>query len=153
VSGETKLTISGNLTANPTSGASRTGDPFAKFCVASTSRVFDRTEGRYRDGDTIFLDVTCWRRLAENVLSTLERGDAVVVTGRLRQRSYEDPQGARRTVVDLDADAVAADLGRCPARLVRSSKTPAADDRGPVAEQEPAYKAELTGETAEGIAA
>jgi single-strand DNA-binding protein len=148
MSGETKLTISGNLTANPIAGASRSGDPFAKFRVASTSRTFDRTEGRWRDGESVFLDVTCWRRLAENVLATLERGDSVVVTGRLRQRSYEDAQGARHTVVGLDADSVGPDLSRWPARLVRTSSAPAADDREPATEEPPAYEAELTTEIA-----
>jgi single-strand DNA-binding protein len=151
VSGETKLTISGNLTADPAAFASRTGDPFAKFRVASTSRVFDRTEGRYRDGEKVFLDVTCWRRLAENVLATLQKGDAVLVTGRLRQRSYEDQQGVRHTVVEISADAVAADLARCPARLVRSSTAPATDDRQEP--EAPEYEEEPAGETATGIAA
>ena len=136
--GEPTLTFSGNLTAHPKPGATPTGDPFAKLRVASTSRTFDRVEGKWRDGRTVFLDVTCWRRLAENVLVTLERGDAVLITGRLRQRSYDDAQGVRHTVVDLEADAVGPDLNRSPARLVRSSHAQAADDRESVAQEPPA---------------
>jgi single-strand DNA-binding protein len=128
MSGEIKLTITGNLTANPKISTSRNGDSRASIRVASSSRVFDRTEGKYRDGETVFLDVICWRRLADDVLTTLERGDAVLVTGRLRQRSYEDAQGVRHTVAEIDADSVAADLSRCAARLVRTASVPAADD-------------------------
>jgi single-strand DNA-binding protein len=123
--GETTLTISGNLTAHPKPGVTPTGDPFAKLRVASTSRMFDRGEEKWRDGKTIFLDVTCWRRLADNVVATLERGDSVLVTGRLRQRSYDDAQGVRHTVMDMDADVVGPDLSRCAARLVRSSEASA----------------------------
>jgi single-strand DNA-binding protein len=129
MSGETNLTISGNLTANPKSGKSRAGDSWAKLRIASSSRVFDRAESRWRDGETVFLDVTCWRRLADNVIATLERGDAVLVTGRLRQRSYDDAQGARRTVTAIEADAVGPDLSRGAARLLRLSAAPAADSR------------------------
>jgi single-strand DNA-binding protein len=142
MSGETNLTISGNLTTNPKSGTSRTGDSWAKLRVASTSRVFDRAEGRWRDGDTVFLDVTCWRRLADNVVAMLERGDAVLITGRLRQRSYDDAQGARHTVMAIEADAVGPDLSRGAARLIRLSNAPAADDREPV-EEPPVQEAEI----------
>ncbi|MCW2546976.1 MAG: single-stranded DNA-binding protein, partial [Mycobacterium sp.] len=94
MSGDTTLTFSGNLTASPKTGVGRNGSAWANLRVASTSRVFDRAESQWRDGDTMFLDVVCWRRLAENVAATLERGDRVIVAGRLRQRSYEDAQGA-----------------------------------------------------------
>jgi single-strand DNA-binding protein len=142
MSGETKLTISGNLTADPKPGVSRTGDSWASLRVASSSRIFDRAEEKYRDGETVFLDVTCWRRLADNVVASLERGDSVVVTGRLRQRSYEDSQGVKHTVVEIIADAVAADLSRCPARLQRTSSA-ARDAREPAAEQPPEIAREL----------
>lgn len=121
MAGDTYLTVSGNLTAAPKSGMSRSGSPWARLRVASTSRVFDRSESQWRDGDTVFLDVTCWRRLAENVVVTLERGDRVVVSGRLRQRSYEDQQGARHTVMELEAESVGPDLVRSPARLLRTA--------------------------------
>ncbi len=121
MAGDTYLTLSGNLTAAPKSGTSRTGTPWAKLRVASTSRVFDKTESQWRDGVTVFLDVMCWRRLAENVVASLERGDRVIVVGRLHQRTYEDEQGVRHTVHELEADSVGPDLGRAPARPVRAA--------------------------------
>jgi single-strand DNA-binding protein len=127
MAGDTYLTVSGNLTAIPKSGVSRSGSPWARLRVATTSRVFDRGESQWRDGDTMFLDVMCWRRLAENVVATLERGDRVLVCGRLRQRSYEDQQGARHTVMELEAESVGPDLTRTPARLLR----PASDQQEP----------------------
>jgi single-strand DNA-binding protein len=149
MSGETTLTVSGNLTANPKPGVTPTGAAFAKLRVASTARFFDRGEGAWRDGKTIFLDVTCWRRLGENVLATLERGDSVMITGRLRQRSYDDAQGTRHSVTDLEADSVGPDLSRYAAQLVRTSTTPAAGDREPVVGELPGSTTEI----AAGLAA
>jgi single-strand DNA-binding protein len=137
MSGDTNLTFSGNLTANPKAGVGRNGSAWANLRVASTSRVFDRAESQWRDGDTVFLDVVCWRRLAENVAVTLERGDRVIVAGRLRQRSYEDAQGARHTVMEIDADSIGPDLSRCPAQLVRSSRPQSAAESDPEGSEQP----------------
>jgi single-strand DNA-binding protein len=135
MAGETYLTLSGNLTAGPKSGVSRTGVPWTRIRVASSSRIFDRGTTEWRDGETIFLDVSCWRRLAENAAATLERGDRVLIIGRLRQRSYEDQQGVRHSVAEMDADAIGADLGRVAARLLRPASTDQAD---PVSAEEDA---------------
>ncbi len=122
MAGETCLTLSGNLTSAPKTGVSRTGIPWTRMRVASSSRVFDRGTTEWRDGETIFLEVSCWRRLAENAATTLERGDRVLVIGRLRQRSYEDQQGVRHTIMEMDADAIGPDLSRTPARLLRAER-------------------------------
>jgi single-strand DNA-binding protein len=119
MAGDTYLTVSGNLTSAPKAGESRSGARWARLRVASTARVFDRTESSWRDGDTVFLDVVCWRRLAENVIATLQRGDRVLASGRLRQRSYQDAQGTKHIQVELEADSVGPDLARNPARLLR----------------------------------
>jgi single-strand DNA-binding protein len=121
MAGDTYLTLSGNLTSAPKAGESRSGARWARLRVASTARVFDRGESSWRDGDTLFLDVICWRRLAENVMATLQRGDRVLVSGRLRQRSYQDTQGAKHTMMELEAESVGPDLARNPARLLRPS--------------------------------
>lgn len=133
--GETYVTVSGNLTASPKSGTTRTGTPWARLRLATTTRVFNRADSQWRDGEAMFLEATCWRRLAENVAVTLERGDRVVVAGRLRQRSYEDQQGARHTVTELEADSVGPDLGRFPARVLRNApKQPEPPNGQPAAE-------------------
>ncbi len=116
---DTYVTLSGNLTAVPKSGHSRTGDTWARIRVATTSRVYDRSTNEWRDGETRFLDVTCWRRLAENVVVTLDRGDLVLIYGRLHQRSYEDQQGVKRTSWEVEADAVGPDLSKSPAQVLR----------------------------------
>ena len=121
MSGETYLTISGNLTASPKSGMSRHGTAWTRMRIASSSRFFDRQASEWRDGETLFVDISCWRKLAENAARTLERGDRVIVLGRLRQRSYEDQQGVRHTVTEMEADAIGPDLGRAPAQLLRSA--------------------------------
>jgi single-strand DNA-binding protein len=133
---ESNLTITGNLTAEPKSDVGPSGVMWAKIRVASTNRVFDKAENQWRDADTVFIDVKCWRRLAENVVATLQRGDRVLVSGRLRQREYDDPQGVHRTVTEIEADSIGPDLSRCAARLVRSNSRPAAIEEA--AEQEPA---------------
>jgi single-strand DNA-binding protein len=141
MAGETYVTISGNLTAPPKSGMSRGGIPWTRMRIASSARVFDRQASEWRDGETLFLDVSCWRRLAENAATTLERGDRVLVLGRLRQRSYEDQQGVRHTVTEMDADAIGPDLGRAPAKLLRASASaqpaPAEESSTPETSGEP----------------
>ncbi|HEX4432319.1 MAG TPA: single-stranded DNA-binding protein [Frankiaceae bacterium] len=139
MAGETYLTLSGNLTSPPKSGVSRSGVHWTRMRVASSSRVFDRGTTEWRDGETIFLDVSCWRRLAENAAATLERGDRVLVIGRLRQRSYEDQQGVRHTVMELDADAIGPDLGRVAARLSRPDHADEGDqpDESPESQESP----------------
>jgi single-strand DNA-binding protein len=127
MAGETYLTLSGNLTSVPKTGVSRTGIPWTRMRVASSSRVFDRGTTEWRDGETIFLEVSCWRRLAENAAASLERGDRVVIVGRLRQRSYEDQQGVRHTIMEMDADAIGPDLTRVAARLLRPERPDPAD--------------------------
>ncbi len=130
MAGEIYLTLSGNLTAPPKSGVSRSGVPWTRMRVASSTRVFDRATTEWRDGETVFLDVSCWRRLAENAATTLERGDRVLILGRLRQRSYEDQQGVRHTVSEMEADAIGPDLGRAAARLLRPARPDHADQPG-----------------------
>jgi single-strand DNA-binding protein len=119
MSGETYLTMSGNLTSAPKSGATKVGDTWARIRVASTSRMFDRADNQWRDGATVFMDVICWRRLADNVVLTLDKGDRVVVVGKLRQGSYDDQQGVRHTTYEVEADSVGPDLSKSAASVMR----------------------------------
>jgi single-strand DNA-binding protein len=105
--GETTLTVVGNLTADPELRFTPSGDAVANFTVASTPRTFDRQTQEWKDGDALFLRCSVWRQQAENVAEGLRRGDRVVVVGRLKQRSYEK-DGQKRTVLELEADEVAA---------------------------------------------
>ncbi|MDD7941689.1 single-stranded DNA-binding protein [Actinomycetospora lutea] len=118
---ETTLTIVGNLTDAPElrylpSGAARAG-----FTVASTPRRFDRQSGEWTDGDALFLRAVAWGALAEHAAESLSRGDRVVVTGRLRQRSFETAEGQRRQVIELEVDEVGVSLRYATARPQRMS--------------------------------
>jgi single-strand DNA-binding protein len=97
----------GNLTADPELRFTPSGAGVANFTVASTPRTFDRQTQEWQDGDALFLRCSVWRAQAENVAEGLRKGDRVVVTGRLKQRSYEK-DGQKRTVIELEADEVAA---------------------------------------------
>jgi single-strand DNA-binding protein len=110
MSNETTITIIGNLTDDPELRFTPSGAAVGKFRVASTPRRFDRQTGEWRDGEPLFLSCTAWREMAENVAESLTRGSRVIVTGRLRQRSYETREGEKRTVIELEVDEVGPSL-------------------------------------------
>ena len=125
MAGETVITVIGNLTADPELRWTQSGAAVADFTVASTPRAYDRTAGEWRDGDTLFMRCSVWRETAENVAESLRKGMRVIVQGRLTQRSYETPQGARRTVVELQVDEVGPSLRRARAQVTRNQAQPA----------------------------
>ena len=109
---DTHVTVVGNLVAEPRLSHTKDGQAVASFRLASTPRRFDRSTGDWRDGDTLFTSVTCWRALAENVSASLKKGCSVIVLGRLSVRPYETKEGEKRQSVEIDAIAVGTDLGR-----------------------------------------
>jgi single-strand DNA-binding protein len=111
MSGETTITVVGNLTDDPEMRFTPQGVAMSKFRVASTPRVFDRTRNEYRDGDPLFLSCTAWRDLAEHVAESLTKGARVVVVGRLRLSQWEDKEsGQKRSMIQLDVDEVGPSL-------------------------------------------
>lgn len=125
---DTAITLIGNLVENPVLRITPSGVSVCGFRLASTPRRFDRAEQRFVDGNTLYLRVSCWRQLAENVAASLSRGDRALVVGRLRQNNYETQDGDRRVSYEVDADAVAAELTWRPVevrRTTRSSSLPA----------------------------
>jgi single-strand DNA-binding protein len=124
VANETTMTVVGNLTADPDLRFTKDGTALARFSVASTPRVFDKTSGQYRDGEPLFLNCTAWRELAENVATSLTKGARVVVTGRLRQHRWETPEGEKRSAYGLEVDEIGPSLRFATTRvqkLVRSN--------------------------------
>jgi single-strand DNA-binding protein len=107
---ETTITITGNVVSDPDLSYTPTGVPVTRFRVASTPRYLDKASNTWKDGDSLFMGVQVWRQQAENAADSLTRGTRVVVTGKLRQRSYEDREGAKRTVYEIDADDVSVSL-------------------------------------------
>ncbi|MGW2612716.1 single-stranded DNA-binding protein [Streptomyces mirabilis] len=110
MTGETIVTVNGNLVADPEIRFTDTGTAVARFRVASTPRIYDRSAGQWTDGESLFITCTVWRGVAEHVCESLQRGMHVIVQGRLRQRTYTDSEGIKRTVFDLDADDVGLSL-------------------------------------------
>jgi single-strand DNA-binding protein len=120
---DTQVTVVGNLVAEPRLTYLKDGQPVASFRLASTPRRFDRASGQWKDGDTLFTSVNCWRALAENVYQSLKKGNSVIVIGRLSVRPYETKDGEKRQSVDIDAVAVGPDLARATTIIKRVERT------------------------------
>ncbi|MFI6941580.1 single-stranded DNA-binding protein [Streptomyces sp. NPDC050418] len=121
MAGETVITVIGNLVDDPELRFTPSGAAVAKFRVASTPRTFDRQTNEWKDGESLFLTCSVWRQAAENVAESLQRGMRVIVQGRLKQRSYEDREGVKRTVYELDVDEVGASLRSATAKVTKTS--------------------------------
>jgi len=122
MAGETVITVVGNLTADPELRFTPAGAAVANFTVASTPRTFDRQTNEWKDGDALFMRCNIWREAAENVAESLTRGARVVVTGRLRQRSYETREGEKRTVVELEVDEIGPSLRYATAKVNKANR-------------------------------
>lgn len=122
MAGETTITIIGNLTGDPELRFTPSGAAVANFTVASTPRTFDRQSNEWKDGDTLFMRCSVWREVAENVAETLHKGNRVLVTGRLRSRSYETKEGEKRTVIELDVDEIGPSLRYATAQITRTQR-------------------------------
>lgn len=121
MAGETVITVVGNLVDDPELRFTPSGAAVAKFRVASTPRTFDRQTNEWKDGESLFLTCSVWRQAAENVAESLQRGMRVIVQGRLKQRSYEDREGVKRTVYELDVDEVGASLRSATAKVTKTA--------------------------------
>src|SRR6266536_3594866 len=110
--------IVGNLVDDPELRFTNNGTAVANFRVAVTPRI--QQDGTWRDGETSFFKVNAWRGQAENLTDSLAKGDRVMVTGRLRQRSWETPEGEKRSTTEIDADEVGASLKFHTAKLERA---------------------------------
>ena len=123
MAGETVITVVGNLTDDPELRFTPSGAAVANFRVASTPRTFNRQTSTWEDGDPLFLSCSVWRQAAENAAESLQRGMRVVVTGRLKQRSYETREGEKRTVVELDVDEIGPSLRYATAKVTRTQRS------------------------------
>ncbi|MGY2116610.1 single-stranded DNA-binding protein [Nocardia gipuzkoensis] len=121
--GDTVITVIGNLTADPELRFTPGGVAVANFTVASTPRVFDRNSNEWKDGDALFLRCNIWREAAENVAESLVRGSRVIVSGRLKQRTYQTREGDKRTVVELEVDEVGPSLRYAIAKINKTSRS------------------------------
>ena len=123
MAGDTTITVVGNLTADPELRFTPSGAPVANFTVASTPRIYDRQSGEWKDGEALFLRCNIWREAAENVAESLTRGARVIVTGRLKQRSFETREGEKRTVVEVEVDEIGPSLRYATAKVNKASRS------------------------------
>lgn len=123
MAGETTITVVGNLVADPELRFTPAGAAVSNFTVASTPRKFDKQTDKWVDGDALFMRCNAWRSLAENVAETLAKGARVMVTGTLRQRSFETKEGEKRTVVELDVEEVGPSLKYATAKVSKVERS------------------------------
>ena len=120
---ETTITVIGNLVQDPELRFTPSGSAVANFTIASTPRTFDRQANEWKDGDTLFLRAAVWREAAENVAESLTKGMRVIVTGRLKSRSYETTSGEKRTVIELEVDEIGPSLKSATAKVNRTQRS------------------------------
>ncbi|WP_327259970.1 single-stranded DNA-binding protein [Streptomyces sp. NBC_01240] len=135
MSGETVITIIGNLVDEPEIRWTPSSVAVCKFRVASTPRTFDRQTNEWKDGESLFLPCSVWRQQAEHAAESLQKGMRVIVQGRLKQRSYEDREGVKRTVFELDVEEVAPSLLRATAVVTKAAGKGAPEVRQAAREQ------------------
>ena len=123
MSNDTIITVVGNLTADPELRFTPAGAAVANFTVASTPRRFDKNSNEWKDDDALFMRCSVWRQAAENVAESLTRGSAVIVHGRLKQRSFETKEGEKRTVIELDVEEIGASLKWATAKVTKTARS------------------------------
>ena len=122
MAGDTVITVIGNITGDPELRFTPSGAAVANFTVASTPRAFDRQSNEWKDGETLFMRCSVWRDAAENVAESIQRGTRVIVSGRLKSRSYETKEGEKRTVVELDVEEVGPSLKYASAKVTKTQR-------------------------------
>jgi len=127
MSGETVITVVGNLTADPELRYTQNGLAVVNFTIASTPKTFDRQANEWVDGDALFLRASAWREFAEHIAGSLTKGARVVAQGRLVQRSYRDREGQQRTSIELQVDEIGPSLRYATAQVTRAQRQ---DGRG-----------------------
>ena len=120
--GDINITVVGNLTNDPELRFTPSGAAVASFTVASSSRYLDKATNEWKDGEPVFMRCSVWRQYAENVAESLQKGMRVVVTGRLKQRSYETREGEKRTVMEMEVDDVGPALRYATAKVTRTQR-------------------------------
>lgn len=130
MAGETQITVVGNLVADVELRFTPSGSAVANFTVASTPRTFDRQSNEWKDGETLFLRASIWREAAENVAESLTKGTRVIVTGRLKSRTYETNEGEKRTVIELEVEEIGPSLRYASAKVTRAQRGDGQQQRG-----------------------
>lgn len=120
---ETHGTVVGTVITDPVKRETAAGEEVMSFRMASNVRRRDRESGEWVDGGTLYLTVSCWRRLVQGVGASLMKGDPIIAHGELRTNEYRTRDGEPRTDLEMRASAVGPDLARCSARLDRTGRS------------------------------
>ena len=132
------ICITGNLVDDPSLRFAQSGAAVANFTIASTPRAFDKQSNEWKDGDTMFLNCSIWRQAAEHVAESLTKGTRVIVQGRLKSRSYDDRDGNKRTVFEVDVEEIGPSLARATAVVTRATGGGKPAPRQPAGRPQPA---------------
>ena len=120
--GDITVTVIGRLTNDPELRFTPSGAAVASFTVASNSRTLDKATNEWKDGEAVYMRCSVWRQYAENVAESLTKGTHVIVSGRLRQRSYETREGEKRQVMELEVEDVGPALRFATAKVNRVAR-------------------------------
>lgn len=123
MAGEPLICVVGNLVADPEARVSQAGKSWVTFRIASTPRVRDRQSGDWSDGEPLWLGCRAYGEYADNLAASLKKGMAVIVQGRLTQRSYKDNQGQDRTSLDLEVEECGPSLRFATAQVTRGARS------------------------------
>lgn len=137
------ITLTGVIATDPRALVTQSGLSITSFRLASTQRRYDRVKGEWLDGETNWYTVTAFRQLAENVLGSLRKGQRVVVTGRLRIRSWEAGDRSGMTV-EVDADAIGHDLTWGTSSFERRVASTSTGDRAAASDGSEAVRSDAT---------
>lgn len=123
MSGETTITIIGNLTSDPEMRFTQNGTAVASFTIASSSRVYNKQVEQWQDGEALFMRCSAWRDLGEHVCESLTRGTRVIASGRLRMRTFDTSDGDKRTVIEMTVDEIGPSLRFATVKVQKAIRT------------------------------
>ena len=121
--GDIVITVVGNLTNDPELRFTPSGAAVASFTIASNSRYLDKATNEWKDSEPVYMRCSVWRQYAENVAESLTRGTRVIVTGRLKQRTYDSREGAKVTVMEMEVDDVGPALRTATAKVTKVARS------------------------------
>ena len=122
MAGETPITIVGNIVAEPELRFTPAGAAVCNFRVASTPRRYNSQTQQWEDGEAMFLTCNAWKQLGENTAESLAKGMRVIVTGKLKQRSFQTREGENRSVFEIDVEEVGPSLRYATAQVNRNPR-------------------------------
>jgi len=113
------ITLTGLVATSPRHIVTSEGLAITSFRLASNQRRFDRTQNAWVDGDTNWYTITAFRQLGTHVASSVEKGQRVIVAGRVRIRDWESGEKSG-TTIEIDAESIGHDLTWGRATFTRS---------------------------------